>query len=145
MIDLRYPTALQIVLSLTVAQESDARCTSGELAAALGINPVLVRKLIVPLARDGIVSSTSGRRGGVRLARPAEQITLLDVYRAVVDDKRMLVPRPDVPAVCVVSRNIGSFFDSLADEAESGLSDLLSQKTIAQGLAAIRRLDNGAP
>ena len=140
-IDLRYPTALQMVLSLAVARETGVRCTSGELAAGLGANPVLVRKLLVPLARDGIVLSATGKNGGVRLARPPESITLLDVYRAAVDDKRLFAARPDVPGVCVVSRNIGRFFDDLADGAEGELAGFLSGRTVAESLEAIRRLD----
>lgn len=142
MIDLRYPTALQMVLSLAVAREEDVRCTSNELATGLGANPVLVRKLLVPLARDGIVTSTAGKNGGVRLGRPAAQITLLDVYRAAVDDKRLFATRPNVPGRCVVSRNIGPFFDGLADDAEAEVSRLLAGRTVAQSLADIRMMDD---
>ena len=141
MIDLRYPTALQMVLSLAVARETGVRCTSGELAAGLGANPVLVRKLLVPLARDGIVLSTTGKNGGVRLARPPEEITLLDVYRAAVDDKRLFATRPNVPGLCVVSRNIARFFDDLAEKAGDGLSRFLSERTVAESLTAVRQLD----
>ncbi|MGY2737141.1 RrF2 family transcriptional regulator [Sphingomonas sp. UYP23] len=142
MIDLRYPTALQMVLSLAVAHEQDVRCTSAELAAGLGANPVLVRKLLVPLAHNGIVISTAGKNGGVRLGRLPEQITLLDVYKAAVEEKRLFATRPNVPGLCVVSRNIGRFFGGLAEEIEGELSQHLSRKTLAHSLAVIRELDN---
>ena len=144
MIDLRFPTALQMVLSLAVAHEADRRCTSGELAAGLGANPVLVRKLLLPLARTGIVIATAGKNGGVRLGRPPENVTLRDIYLAVVDDKRLLSARPNVPNLCVVSRNIGRFFDELAEQVERSASDALAGRTVAQSLAVIRAMNGGA-
>src|SRR4051794_2252565 len=43
-------------------------------------------KALQQLAGAGIVSAVPGRRGGYRLARPAEQITLLDIVNAVDGD-----------------------------------------------------------
>ncbi len=140
MLDLRFPTALQIVLSLAVADETGARCTSSELATGLGANPVLVRKLLTPLVGSGIVIATSGKNGGVRLGRRAEDITLRDIYRAAIEDKRLWTARPGVPSLCVVSTNIEAFFGTLADRAEETLLGLLGEQTVAQSLAEIRTI-----
>ncbi len=141
MLDLRFPTALQMVLSLAVADEIGARCTSAELASGLGAHPALVRTLLMPLARDGIVVTTSGKNGGVRLGRDPEEITLRDVYRAVIDDKRLFTARPRVPSLCVVSANIEAFFGSLADRAENAVLSTFAEQTVAQSLAEIRVMD----
>ena len=130
-----------MVLSLAVADECDARCTSSEWAAGLGANPVLVRKLLVPLARDGLVTATPGRHGGVRLARHPDKITLGDVYRAVVDDKRLFTARPDVPSRCVVSSQIGTFFETLAHQAEQAVQNLLEPRQKASPKCALMRRD----
>ncbi len=141
MLDLRFPTALQMVLSLTVADEVGTRCTSLNLANGLGANPALVRTLLAPLVRDGIVVATSGKNGGVRLGRRAEEITLRDVYRAVIDDKRLFTARRNVPSLCIISTNIEAFFVSLADRAEHAVLDMLAERTVAQSLAEIRAMD----
>ena len=141
MIDLRFPTALQIVLSLAIASETDKRCTSSDLATGLGANPSLVRKLLVPLSRDGIVASSLGKHGGVRLGRPADQITLGDVYSSITDGKRILVARPDVPRLCVVSTNMDQFFETVAGEAEGAVLNVLGRRTIADGLEELRSLN----
>ena len=142
MLDLRFPTALQMVLSLTVADETGTRCTSSELATGLGANPVLVRKLLMPLAGCGIVIATSGKNGGVRLGRRAEEITLRDVYRAVIEDKRLWTARPGVPSLCVVSTNIETFFETLANRAEQALLSMLGEQTVARSLAEIREIES---
>lgn len=142
MIDLRFPTALQMVLSVAMAHEQNTPCTSAELATALGANPAMVRKLMVPLGRDGIIVSSPGRNGGIRLGRSPESITLLDVHRASVECKRLFAGRPNVPAICMVSRNIARFFDDLTDEAMAQVSALLAGRTIADSLQAIHALDD---
>jgi hypothetical protein len=70
MIDVRFPTALQLMLNLALAHaEGVAQLSSTQLAGALGTNPSLVRKLLSPLANSGLVRSSFGRDGGIR--RPA--------------------------------------------------------------------------
>lgn len=63
MLDFRFPTALQMVLSVAVAEKQGMRSTSATLAAALEANPSFIRKLMVPLTKDGIIVSTLGRNG----------------------------------------------------------------------------------
>lgn len=48
MLDFRFPTALQMVLSVAVAEKQGMRSTSATLAAALEANPSFIRKLMVP-------------------------------------------------------------------------------------------------
>jgi Rrf2 family transcriptional repressor of oqxAB len=145
MIDLRFPTALQLVLSLAFAAEIGQRCTSSGLALGLGANPSLVRKLLVPLARDGIVVASLGKNGGVRLGRPAGRITLRDVYQSVMEGKRVLAPRDDVPSLCLVSTNIGKLFEMISREAESALLSALNGRTIADSLEELRQLNQQQP
>ena len=141
MIDLRFPTALQIVLGIQIAEEDGVRCTSQKLADSLGVTASFVRRLLVPLTRDGIVESSLGKRGGVRMARSPKNITLRDIYCCVTDDKRLLTARPDIPCQCVASANIGEFFEGVASEAEALVLDMLARRTVADSVAEIRKLE----
>lgn len=141
MIDLRFPTALQIVLGIQIAEEDGVRCTSQKLAESLGVTASFVRRLLVPLTRDGVVESSLGKHGGVRLARSPESITLRDIYRSVTEDKRLWTARPDVPCRCVASANIGEFFECIADEAEALVLQMLERRTIADSVSEIRSLE----
>lgn len=104
MLDYRFPTALQMVLSVAMAEQMGERSTSAILAYGLEANPSFIRKLMVPLSRDGIIVSTLGRNGSIHLGRPADKITLRDIYLSVIEDKKLWASRPDVPARCVVQR-----------------------------------------
>ena len=136
MLDFRFPTALQMVLSVAVAEKQGMRSTSATLAAALEANPSFIRKLMVPLTKDGIIVST-GRNGSIHLGRPAEEITLRDIYLAVIDDKRIWASRPEVPARCPVSANACWYFKSVVNEAEQASLAVLARHTVADSLAEL--------
>ena len=95
MLDYRFPTALQMVLSVAMAEQSGERSTSAILAYGLEANPSFIRKLMVPLTRDGIIVSTLGRNGSIHLGRPAEEITLRDIVSEL--EKPARDPRDEMP------------------------------------------------
>ena len=71
------PNKPQIMLSLALAeQQSVPQLTSTQLAKSLAVNPSFVRKLVVPVVQSKLLRSQMGKAGGVRLARPATEITL---------------------------------------------------------------------
>lgn len=54
-----------------------------ELAAFFALPPAYLSKQLRLLVRAGVLDATGGPRGGYRLARPPEAITLLEVVRAI--------------------------------------------------------------
>jgi Rrf2 family protein len=53
------------------------------IAARRGIPPAQAGKIVQQLARGGIVHTSRGARGGVRLARAPERMTLRQVIEAI--------------------------------------------------------------
>lgn len=136
MLDYRFPTALQMVLSVAMAEQLGERSTSAILAYGLEANPSFIRKLMVPLTRDGIIVSTLGRNGSIHLGRPPEQITLRDIYLSVIEDKKLWAsPR------CVVSANTCWYFKSIAEEAEQASLAVLAGHTVASALEELKKAD----
>ncbi|WP_067701798.1 MULTISPECIES: Rrf2 family transcriptional regulator [unclassified Erwinia] len=145
MLDIRFPTALQMVLCVAQSEREGKRSTSKILAMGLEANPSFVRKMMVPLTRDGIIVSTLGRSGTIRLGRPAEAISLCDIYTSVLEDKPLLAGRPEVSARCLVSANACWFFKELAREAEQASLDVLAKWTVADALKEIHARDSRHP
>ncbi|BDH58414.1 Rrf2 family transcriptional regulator [Tsukamurella sp. PLM1] len=56
---------------------------AARLAESYDLPAAYLGKQLQALARAGITESVAGRRGGVRLARPASRITLMDVVAAI--------------------------------------------------------------
>ncbi|MDI6099501.1 Rrf2 family transcriptional regulator [Actinoplanes sp. NEAU-A12] len=61
----------------------DAPVPTGALAAFYELPPAYLNKQLQALVRAGILTSISGPRGGFRLARPPEAISLLDIVSAI--------------------------------------------------------------
>src|SRR5688572_25138830 len=61
-----------------------------EIAARTLVPQLQLAKVIQALSRAGLVVTTRGRGGGVRLARAAEEIRLLDVVEAFQGPIRLL-------------------------------------------------------
>ena len=141
MIDVRFATAVQMMLSVALGEHDNFRVTSKMLGEGLGTNPSLIRKLLFPLSRDGLIRPSVGKGGGLRLGRAADRMTLRDVYQSVTENKRILAARDEVPRRCRISTNINEFFATVTGEAEKALLDNLDRRTIAEGLSDILRLD----
>jgi Rrf2 family protein len=62
---------------------------SAQLAEAHGLSASYLNKQLQQLARADLVVSAPGPRGGFRLARPLEAITLLDVVEAIEGDAQL--------------------------------------------------------
>lgn len=73
--------AVRAVLELAV--RPGERVKGDAIATAQGISFRFVERLLGDLRRAGIVASQRGNEGGYWLARPAEQISVADVIRAV--------------------------------------------------------------
>ncbi|PJE95512.1 transcriptional regulator [Streptomyces carminius] len=74
--------ALHSILNLAWAGPEHA-VSAARLAAYYDLPPAYLNKQLQALVRAGLVSSGSGPRGGFRLARRLEDITLMDVVAAV--------------------------------------------------------------
>ncbi len=74
--------ACRVILHLTLLP-TDARVTAQEIAKKRIIPRALVRRVITRLGKAKLIKTSRGNRGGLRLARPAAQISLLDVVQAM--------------------------------------------------------------
>jgi Rrf2 family protein len=63
--------------------DDEGPLSTSTLAAAFDLPSTYLNKQLQALARNGIVASTPGVRGGFRLARRPEDISLLDVVTAI--------------------------------------------------------------
>ncbi|MET7645818.1 Rrf2 family transcriptional regulator [Streptomyces sp. NPDC005426] len=94
---------------LTLAWVGDEEPVStAKLAAWFDLPQAYLNKRLQALVRAGILSSTAGARGGFRLARLPERITLMDVVTAIEG--------PDDAFRCTEIRRRGEGADAAAGE-----------------------------
>jgi Rrf2 family protein len=66
-----------------LASRPEQLVTSEELAELQGIPVKFLEGILTQLRRAGLIVSKRGAEGGYRLARPAEQVAVADVFRAL--------------------------------------------------------------
>ena len=71
------------VLLLLAWLDEDRPVSAARLAAGHDLPPAYLNKQLQALVREDILVSEPGARGGFRLARPPEKITLIDVVTAI--------------------------------------------------------------
>jgi Rrf2 family protein len=74
--------AVRAVLDLATRADGE-RAFTQEIAGRQSIPQAFLTKIFSRLAAEGIVMTQRGVKGGVRLARPADEITLLRVVEAI--------------------------------------------------------------
>jgi len=75
--------ALRSAAELAAAAQSGELLTREQIAKEQQIPATFLVRILADLRRAGIVRSHRGAVGGYRLARPADEVTLADVIRAV--------------------------------------------------------------
>ncbi|MEO3999967.1 iron-responsive transcriptional regulator RirA [Mesorhizobium sp. CAU 1732] len=60
-----------------------------EIAAAYSVSELFLFKILQPLVENKLVETVRGRNGGVRLGKPATDISLFDVVRVTEDNFAM--------------------------------------------------------
>lgn len=76
--------ALRLLMHL--AERPGRHCSTTEIAAAYGISEHHLIKVAKTLTRLGYLTAVRGRTGGVKLARPAGDITVGEIVRASEGD-----------------------------------------------------------
>lgn len=112
--------------------------TSEMIAQMLDANPVVIRRTMAGLRDAGFVLSEKGHGGGWRLARPLDQLTLLDIHTAVGEPSIFAVgPAYDMPG-CLIEQAVNTTLTGVFDEAEKLLRSRFAEVTladVAKGLA----------
>ena len=136
----RFTIAVHVLTCIEVFKD-DYQVNSEFISASVGVNPVIIRKIFGQLKAAGIIHVQRGGNGGVSLARPAEEITLFDVYRAVdsVEEEGLFHFHENPNANCPVGRNMHYVMDERLARAQKAMERELSAMTIAEVIADTKR------
>lgn len=112
--------------------ENDRKVTSDFLASSVEVNPVVIRRILLQLKSAGLVNVQRGT-GGTTIARPLEEITFLDIYRAVecVENGELFHFHEKPNTECPVGRNIHHVLDEKLARVQSAMERELASITLA--------------
>lgn len=111
---------------------TDRKMTSDFMAASIGTNPVIVRKLLQQLKAAGLIEVSRGT-GGVMVTKPLDEITFLDVYKAVecTPDEQLFHFHENPNPKCPVGKNIHHVLDDRLNQVQKAMEDKLATMTLA--------------
>ena len=132
------------VASLLAVVPPDKGMTAAKLAEFHGVPGAYLAKHLQALTRAGVFEAVPGRGGGYRLARPAKDVTVLEVVEAVEGRMRAFEcaeirqrgpagggPKSDYRGVCGIAK--------VMYDAEAAYRDELRKVTIADLLGSFLR------
>lgn len=127
------------VHSLVLIAVTPSDCTSDLIAGSVNTNPVIVRRILGMLKKAGLVAIRPGV-GGATLRKGPEEISLLDIYRAVeaTEEVGLFRLHEEPNPQCPVGRGIESVLRTELTEAQRALENRLAQVTLGQLLARFR-------
>ncbi|WP_141604089.1 Rrf2 family transcriptional regulator [Terrilactibacillus laevilacticus] len=135
MINSRLAVAIHI-LTLIASRKGQVEMTSEFIAGSVNTNPVVIRRIIGMLRKADILKTQAGVAGAV-LARNPDQITLLDVYRAVEPRDELFSIHEDPNPNCPVGKRIQGSLDHIFHHAQSMMESELSKTTIKDILTSM--------
>ena len=111
---------------------TDQKMTSDFMAASIGTNPVIIRKLLQQLKAAGLIEVLRGT-GGVKITRPLKEITFLDIYKAVeCAPKEQLFHFHENPnQKCPVGKNIHKVLDDRLLQVQKAMEEKLAGMNLA--------------
>lgn len=138
----RFTIAVHIFMCIHIF-EKDHRITSDFLADSIQVNPVVIRRLLSQLKAAGLVRVQRGS-GGASMAKPLDQITFLDIYRAVdcVEDGTLFRfhenPNPNCPVGRSVHRVLDGRLRQIQDAMEREMAGITLESVMKDTETYIR-------
>lgn len=126
--NVQFAVASHILTLLAYCPKGQA--TSRELAVSVCAHPTFVRKIIAKLGKADLLVATRGASGACVLARPPEQISLLDIYRASEPSPVFSVHTYPAKEGCDVSLNIKARMDQVLQVAQASVEHQLGAMTL---------------
>lgn len=125
--DTRLSRVLHVLIHLTCDPKN---YTSQQLAEMLDTNAVLVRRTMAGLRDAGYVRSEKGHNGGWSLCCAPEQVTLLDIYKALDINNLYSLGINMGNQHCLIEKAVNDELDSVLKEAQLLLMKKLDSITL---------------
>lgn len=130
-INTRFPMAVHMLALIELYKSQPS--TSELMALSIGTNPVVVRQLMSSLKQAGLIKTQNGVPG-CHLAKPAEEITLLEIYHAVQkkSDAPLFDFHPNPNPQCPIGRNIREAMNAPLLDARTAMEQALAGHTLRE-------------
>jgi len=112
--------------------------TSSYLAASVNATPSFIRRVLAVLSKANLVKTVRGPTGCCSLQKPPEEISILEIYRAVDAPKVFALHSYPPEERCTVSCRMSHVMESLLTDAQKSMEKSLAGKTLAELVSEIQ-------
>ena len=135
--DTKFSVAIHVLILIS---ESPSPVNSDQMAKSVGTNASYIRKILALLKKAEIVDGHRGIRG-YRPAIAPEQLTLLQIYQAVMEEPKihLLDIHQNSDDRCIVGRHIRPVLTDMFTDMEQAFARSLADKTLADCITGIRK------
>lgn len=136
----RFTIAIHVLICME-AFKKDCKVTSEFLASSVNVNPVVIRRLLQQLKKAGLISVKRGS-GGAVIVKPLNEITLLDVYRAVecVEEGRLFHFHESPNPLCPVGNHIHALLDARLEEIQKAMEKEMESVRLQDIMDDVKKL-----
>ena len=138
----RFTIAVHMLVCMETFKEQ-YKITSDFLASSINVNPVIIRRILSQLKDAGLIEVKRGT-GGAAVTRPLEQVTFLDVYRAVecIEDNTLFHFHENPNMKCPVGKNIHNILDDKLVRVQEAMERELKAITLEEVMDDLKRILN---
>ena len=129
------------IQGLALLSMSNKACPSQELAKLMNTGTTFMRRVMGPLVRANLVEAKEGRDGGYLLAKPAKQITVADVYRALQLQDPLGTGMKDSTTDCERGDLLKGLFQEMSSQVEESTLRVFEQYTIERIAAEVAKFE----
>jgi Rrf2 family protein len=133
----QFSIAVHVLTMLATARDENLK--SDRIAKSVNTNAVVIRRLLSQLAQANLVVSQTGAAGGTKLARCPEEITLVEIYKAVSCGEVFALHHKGPNRDCPVGRNIEAILCNLQKEIDRSVCQKLSEYTLKNIIEKMER------
>lgn len=123
--------AITVHILTLMTKHPEEFLSSEFISGSMNINPVLVRKEIGNLKKHNIVESREGKFGGTRLAKPAAEITLEEIYNLTFECVSLGFAKNDPNPDCFIGKKINENLDGLYKDINNKICCHMKEITLA--------------
>lgn len=136
----RFTIAIHILICIEIFKD-ERKITSEFLASSVNVNPVVIRRLLQQLKAANIVNVTRGS-GGAEIAKPINEVTLLDIYNAVecVEDGELFHFHENPNNLCPVGKNIRKIINPKLDLIQQTMENEMKSITLADIMIETKKI-----
>ncbi|MFC6314937.1 Rrf2 family transcriptional regulator [Lapidilactobacillus achengensis] len=108
---------------------ADGNLSSTAIAASIEANPSMVRRMMSTLVKAGLLNSQPGKVA-LRLAKAPEDISLLDVYLVIEDNRNLLHVDEKTNPLCIVGGNIQGTLNGVYTQVQTAAETQMAQVSL---------------